>query len=253
MMLWWAGLVLELVILGRMLRTRTFKTYPVFYFYMASVFAISGGLYLLYRAFPNNTALYGRWYWRTQLSTLVIGYGVIMDLSRKALAAYPGAERFVRATGLVIFATVFFVVGSHQIVAHSWSLDVLTADLERYLRVVEALFLATILAVLSYYRIAIGRNLAGLLLGMGIYVGVSVITLALLQFVGPRFESSWKLLQSSSYLFALAVWTAAFWSYSPDPPPDTPNVPSSDYQALAGHTREKLEALRSHLPRTGQP
>jgi hypothetical protein len=253
MLLWRAGLVLELVILARMVHNRTFRKYPVFYSYIACVFLVSAGLYVLRVGWPQKTVMYGNWYWRTQLITMLIGYGVILDLSRRALAAYPGAERFVRTIGLGVFVVVFAAVGLHRILDHSWALNLLTAEMERDLRVVEALFLAIILVALSYYRINLGRNLAGLALGMGVYVGVSLITLTLLQFVGTRFMYAWQVLQSGSYLFSLGVWTVAFWSYGPNPSPAGGSLTQGDYEALAGHTREKLEALRSHFTGTARP
>src|SRR5450631_3658246 len=160
MLLCRAGLVLALVILARMVHNRTFRKYPVFYSYIACVFLVSAGLYVLRVGWPQKTVMYGNWYWRTQLITMLIGYGVILDLSRRALAAYPGAERFVRTIGLGVFVVVFAAVGLHRILDHSWALNLLTAEMERDLRVVEALFLAIILVALSYYRINLGRNLA---------------------------------------------------------------------------------------------
>lgn len=238
---------MEVVILARVPRSLVFKTYPVFYFYIACVFAVSAGLYAMHAMAPANVVLYGHWYWRTQLGTLVIGYGVILEMSRQALAAYPGAERFVRSIALGIFLVVFLAVGAHLVVTGSWSLNALTNQLEKDLRVVEALFLASILGVLSYYRIRIGKNLMGLIAGMGIYVGASLVTLSLFELIGPRFNAAWWIVPSGSYLLALAVWANALWSYSPNRSPSAGSLTQADYEALAVHTRNSLEALRCNL------
>jgi hypothetical protein len=250
MVLWWAGLLLESLILGRSVRTRTFRKYPMFFFYIACVFLISAGLYI---ANAENPATYARWYWPTQLLTLVLGYGVIIDILQQALAHYPGAERFARTIGLGIFFVVFCWVAVHFAAGEGTSIGGATTELERSLRVVEALFLATILTALAYYRIGIGRNLKGLILGMGAYVAVSLITLALVAFIGPRFNFAWQTLQSGSYLVALGIWTVALWSYAPNPAPaGGANGVEGDYAALAGHTRARLESLRSYFSGTAR-
>jgi hypothetical protein len=177
---------------------------------------------------------------------LVIGYGVILDFARRSLASYPGAERFFRTVGLGIFLCVFGLVGYHLIATGSWSLNALYDDLEKYLRIVEALFLATTLLVLSYYRISISKNLTGIALGMGFYVAASLTLLALLKFIGPGFHPLWKFLQSASYFVALVVWTGALWSYAPMPSPMISAGPG-DYDQLAGRTRAELDSLRDYF------
>jgi hypothetical protein len=249
LILWWAGLSLEPVILARSLRTRTFKNYPIFYLYIACVFVVSAGLYM---ASLRNSAIYAQWYWPTQLVTLVIGYGVILDVLQKALSSFPGAERVARALGFGIFFVIFFWLAAHFAWNPDWSIGQATSRLERDLRLVEALFLATIIAAVRYYRIHLGRNLKGLTVGMGIYVAVSLVTLALFTFIGHRFDSAWKVLQSGSYLVALAVWTGALWSYAPNPAV-TANHIDGDYESLAEHTRTRLRALRDYFTGRKRP
>jgi hypothetical protein len=249
LILWWVGLFLEAVILARMVLTRNFKNYPVFYLYILCVFLISGGLYLLYWKTAGTTGdltAYSKWYWPTQLLTLIVGYGVILDFARRSFAPYPGADRFVRVVGLSIFFCIFSMVLLHLGFTRTWSQEALYSDLEKVLRVVEALFLTVTLLVLSYYRISIGKNLTGIALGMGFYVSASLTLLALLKFLGPHFYATWEFLQSSSYFLALVMWTAALWSYAPMP---SPNISSGwgNYDELTGRTRADLESLRDYF------
>lgn len=249
LMWWWAGLVLEPVILMRSLWTRMFKRYPIFYLYMLCVFVVSAGLYV---GASRNPQFYIQWYWPTQLITLVIGYGVIVDVSQKSLHAYPGAERAARNVGFAIFFLVFLWIAVLFAWDPNWSLGRAVSRLERDLRLVEALFLATTIIAVRYYRIELGRNLKGLAAGMSLYVGVSLLCLALFTFIGHPFDFTWKMLQSGSYTVALGIWTYALWNYDPNP-----NVPPGDgsggYSALADQTRENLKALGEHLGGKGLP
>lgn len=247
---WWAGLLLEPVILIRSLWTRMFKWYPIFYLYMLCVFVVSAALYI--GTSRNHPEFYIRWYWPTQLVTLVIGYAVIVDVLQKSLHAYPGADRAARNVGFAIFFVVFLWFAVLYAWGPHWPLSRVVTRLERDLRFVEALFLATTIVAVRYYRIELGRNLKGLAAGMSLYVGVSMICLALFNFFGHRFDFTWQNLQSGSYTVAMGIWTYALWNYAPNPtiPPDDS---SAGYSALADQTRAKLKALGRHLGGKEQP
>jgi len=244
--LWLAGMLFEFLLLVRAVQTKTLTKYIYFYAYIFCVFAVSTGLYIE-RSKPD---FYGAWYWPTQFATLVIGFGVVLEVVRQALDAYPGAKRFAWRASCAVFAVTFCYVEWHVARRAEWTTVAATVELERDLRVIEALVLATVLAIVFYYRIELGKNVTGMILGFGAYVGVSLTTLALRSFVGPRFDTAWGLLQSASFVFGTAVWTVALWSYSPNPkPPTTGRGGRGDggYDALVRGTRAHLESVRSNL------
>lgn len=244
------GLALELLILARGLRTGMVRKYPYFYAYMLCVLVVSAWMYASYR---TSHALYAKWYWPTQFATLVAGCGVILEILAHGLESYPGAMRFLRYLCVGVFGALFSYVGLIKVLRMVWSISVNSVQAERDLRVVQAVFLATILAVAFYYGINLGQNLKGLILGFGVYVGVSVIVLALRAGLGEGLRPVWGYLQSGSYLFALAVWTWALWSYVPNPVPERIGRIAPDYDALALQTRERLEAIGSQFKGTARP
>jgi len=244
LVLWLAGMLIELVLLVRSVQTKSLTKYLYFYAYIFCVFAVSAGLYIGHSMSPS---FYGAWYWPTQFATLLMGCGVVLEIVRQALAAYPGAERLARLASCVVFAATFYYVEWHVARRMEWSTANATVELERDLRVIEALVLATVLAVVFYYRIELGKNVTGMILGFGAYIGVSLTTLALRSFVGPRFDAPWGLLQSASFVFATAVWMVALWTYSPNPIPPGGGGGGSGYDALVDSTRARLDSVRSHL------
>jgi hypothetical protein len=248
LLVWSLGLLLELAILIRAVAKRTLTKFPYFHVYIFCVFCVSAGLGLPYSVSPE---FYYKWYWPTEFATLMAGCGVILEILRHALDSYPGAERLARLASLGCFGATFCYVvlraATRPDVASSLAV---TVELERDLRVVQALLLAAILVILFYYGIAIGKNVKGLILGFGAYVGTSLMALALRAFLGPRFNSSWEILQSGAYLFALTVWMVALWSYVPQPAPADRVRMDGDYEALAGATRDILNSLRSSFRRT---
>jgi hypothetical protein len=240
LLLWLAGLLIELLLLVRSVQTKTLTKYIYFYAYILCVFIVSAGLFVVH----SRLELYEAWYWPTQFATLAIGCAVVLEIVRQALAAYPGAERFARVASCVVFAVTFCYVEWHVARRAVWSTANATVELERDLRVIEALVLATVLAVVFYYQIELGKNITGMIVGFGAYVGVSLTTLELRSFVGPQFDAVWPILQTTAYFFALIVWTVALWTYSPNPKP--PNA-GPGYDALVHGTRERLDSLRSQL------
>jgi hypothetical protein len=247
LLLWRAGLVIEILILIRAVRSRMVTKFPYFYAY---IFCVSSVSLVLYIGYALSHGFYNRWYWPTQFATLVAGCGVVLDVVRHAFGFYPGAERVARLACLGIFGATFCYVGLKVATQAELTPLVVTVELERDLRVIEALLLVTILTIVFYYGIALGRNLKGLIVGFGTYVGVSLVTLAVRAFLGHRFNSVWVPLQSGTYLLSLMVWMIALWSYSPQAVPADRTRMHSDYEALAGATREVLNSLRSYFKRT---
>jgi hypothetical protein len=242
---WLGGLLLEGVILVRSIHGKSLAKYPLFYAYVASVLVNSAFLYVISIVMPSmNVPLY----WRTQLVTLALGCGVILEISRNAFAQHVSLDRFVRWTMGTTFGIIFLLVAIHAFLLPHWNPSVNSADLERDLRLAQAVALLTIVVFTEYYGIEIGKNIKGMTLGLGVYVGASIISLTLRLFVGDQFNVAWQIIQSSSYLAALLIWTEALWSYQPAPA--RPPEPKDDYQRLAGRTRQVLGSIQEHLDRT---
>jgi hypothetical protein len=243
LLLWPAGLLIELLLLVRSVQTKNLTKYIYFYAYILCVFIVSAGLFIG----RSRVEFYEAWYWPTQFATLAMGCAVVLEIVRQALAAYPGAERFARVASCVVFAATFCYVEWHVARRTVWSTSNATIELERDLRVIEALVLATVLAIVFYYRIELGKNVTGMIVGFGAYVGASLTILELRSFVGPRFDPVWPILQTTAYFFALIVWTVALWTYSPNPDPPGGGGGSAGYDALVDGTRARLDSVRSQL------
>jgi hypothetical protein len=220
--------------------------YSLFYAYLAVVLAVDLARYILLTFHPSSWTMF---YWWTQFVCVVMGYAVILEVLRQALDPYPGAERIGRHLVLGVFAAVFGFVAFRSAAASSWSPATTTVELERDLRAVQVLVLMSILAVIYYFRIAIGRNLKGLILGYGLFIGTNVMNLELRSYFGTGFQPVWEFVKTYSYFVSLVVWTVALWSYQPNPGFDSPPRSGPDYDTLASGTRGALNAMRSHLGR----
>lgn len=242
--IWIAGLVLEATVVLRGLRGRFVSKYPLFYIYLAFVLLTSFSLLLIYWMRSN---VYGRVYWYIEFGGVALGCGVVWELYRGALHRFPGAARMARNALLLVLA----VVCSKAIVNNwngvPWWPKETMVQLERDLRAVQAAAMVGLIAVISLYRIPLGRNLWGMTLGYGLLLSSNVVTLSLRAFLGSNFQNAWRYLQPVSYLTVLMIWCVALWSYTSAPLPATHANVEWNYGRLAEATKKGLRQARTHL------
>jgi len=189
---------------------------------------------------------YYKWYWPLQLATLVTGYGILLEILNHVLAPYPGADRFARISGLVAFGVIFCFAVIAPIVFPRLSTGTVI-EFERDLRSVQALFIFGLLALIFYYGIPIGRNMKGMVLGYGVYIVSSLVSLAVRAYAGHSFATIWRVAQPLSYDASLVIWLVALWSYCPNPVPDPSIHLEEDYEALASRTKIVIGMIRTYI------
>lgn len=248
--IWWGGMCLEAVMVFRGFRERLVFKYPVFYLYIAFVLLEDLLRFYIYRWHP---AIYPQTYWITDFIGLVIGSGVVFEIYRSGLSAYPGTARMARNLLLLVFTLAFAKVLVSMSYGSPWWPAETTAELERNLRNVQASALIALLAMFLFYAIPFGRNLKGILSGYSLYIAVSLVQLTLVSHFGNNIQRLWSYVNSLSYLIALCIWTRALWSYemSPETKPSTPL--EFDYEALRAATRLRLQETRARLGRAVRP
>ncbi len=75
----------------------------------------------------------------------------------------------------------------------------------RDLRVVEGIFLFIVAAVVVHFGIELGKNVRGLALGMGIYVAVCIVVMALMVVFRP-IDTKFGIFASGTYLLTCGIW-----------------------------------------------
>jgi hypothetical protein len=251
LIIWWASILLELLMACRFLQKRTLVQYPFFFAYIAiSFIADSSGLIHFYLA---GSSSYQQWYEVKQIVTLITGYGILLEIQKHLLSPYPGAEKFARNAGIVAFGLVFCFAVIYPFIMPRWSMSGTEIEFERALRTVQAGFLFGILGVIGYYRIEIGKNMKGMVFGYGLYIGTSLMSLAVRSYAGPRFDAAWNFIQPFSWLLSLSIWLTALWSYYPNPTPASATHLETDYEAVVTRTKVMMGTMRSHLAKAARP
>lgn len=242
------GLLLEFLLVGRGVQARLIKRYYFFYLYIASVIIFTAVMVVANGLAP---AIYNRWYWPLQLGTLVAGYGILLEILNHVLAPYPGAERFARFSGMGAFGAIFCFALLAPLVMPRWSPGTVI-EFERDLRSVQAVFICGLLAVIFYYGVGIGRNMKGMIMGYGLYIFTSLVSLAVRSYAGKPFDRIWDVIQPLSFDISLIMWLVALWSYCPNPAPGHTIHLEEDYEALVARTKSVMGAIRAYIGRVAR-
>ena len=248
--IWWITNALEAILLGPALQRKLIRAYPIFFTYLGYVLLESLSRFYVYVWHP---AAYIYFYWSTQFVSILLGYGVVWEICRQALARYPGAFRMARNALVLIFALVIAKVFGNLLLGESWSLAQSIAEQERDFRVVQACLILAIVGFVSYYRIQIGRNLRGMMLGYGFFIGTAILNLTFRSYLGDEFQVWWQYLQPAAYVVVLLIWSVSLWSYQPNPQRETESRIEQDYQSLVQATRRRFRQVRAHVARTVRP
>jgi hypothetical protein len=248
--IWWGCVALEFVLLVRGVRGRLLARFPVFYAYILFVSLQSLLRFSVYHWHPH---LYLPVYWITQWLGILIGCGVVFEIYRVGLRAFPGTARMARN----FLALVFILVSTKAIVDTSndprWWLLATNRELEHALRTVEALAIVALVALFLFYSIPFGRNLRGILLGYGLFIGQSVLWLTL---ASAGVENRHRILfslQPASYFVVLGIWLAHLWSYAPNPEPKKAVQLEAQYQRVAAATSQRFRDVRGYLAKAVRP
>jgi len=242
--IWWSSIAIEAVILARALSGRLLKQYPAFYAYVLFVCTQSLLRFSIYHARPQ---MYRKAFWITEWLGVLAGCAVVFEIYRVGLRAYPGTARLARNLLAFVFLLALLKATVETGNNPLWWSTASTLDLELALRVVQALALLALVVLFLFYAIPFGRNLRGILLGYGLFLGESVVWLSFTPRTSENFRAFWSHLQAGSYSVVLLVWALHLWSYVPNPEPKVSVRLEAQYQRMAASTSRRLQEARGYL------
>lgn len=239
--IWWIGIGLEAGLLICALVARMLAKYPYFYAYILCIFLADLARFYAYTRHPSD---FRNVYWSTQFLTIAMAYGVMLEVLRHVLKRYPGAARFVDPLLWLSFMSVVTYITYKSLSVKNWSAAQTGFKLERDLRTVQAFVILGILLIVSYYGIELGRNLKGMILGYGAYLGIHIMELAGQTYMGARYDAAWRAVSAYLAFTPMTIWLATLWSYHPPPAEAVSTQPESDYESLARRTKSMIGSIR---------
>lgn len=248
--IWWSSIALEVLLLARGFLGKLAPRYPVYYAYISFILLQDVLLFVTYQWQPP---LYRSVYWTAEFLSVIFGSLVVFEIYRMGLSAYPGTARMARNVLALVFAAALAKALADAASNPRWWLEATARDVEIALRVVQALSLIALVALFLFYSIPFGKNLRGILLGYGLFVSASVVSM-IFGAVGFRtFSDFWVYLFPASYLVTLSVWSAHLWTYSAVPAPKETVRIEQEYQRLAAATHRRLQEARGYLTKAVRP
>jgi hypothetical protein len=248
--IWWIGTALVALVLIRGALAGNLRRYPLFYFYISCVLVKEVVGLLSYRLAPN---LYRPLYWSTELATIVASYAVIVEIFRQSLRHNPGIARKGLKLLLAAFALTVSYAATDLLNGRFANAIRAIGEVGRDLRYIEGALLLLLLWLFARYRILLGPNLLGLIIGYSFWVGINVINLALVFLPDNEFSALARRLEPITYVATLTIWCVALWSSRPEPVQPTDDAIERDYDLLAAKTRSVLARTSDRLVRVMRP
>lgn len=249
--LWAAGIGLESLILFRSAKSPILRTYPRFCVYIACILVSDAALWPVYKMASART--YERFYWAKEFICVIAGYAVVLEILERALDSYDGPKKLARNAALMIFTAIVALTCGEFLLQRRVRFPLTAVEVQRDLRAAELVLLSLIIGLLLYYRIEVGRNLKGIVVGYGLCVATVVIGDAFRSYAGMSFQAAFSVLRSYSFFASLLIWVVFLWSYEPNPVPEHPTQLADDYNALANWTKGALAGMRGHLGKAARP
>jgi hypothetical protein len=241
--IWLAGISLEALLIFRIWHARNFRAYPLFFSYITFVLVQEILSYVVAHLRP---AFYPGVYWSTEFIGIFVGCAMVLEFAWIGLAQFPGVAKLAR---FALISTFLLTVGRVLLTAMQVSLGwsaLLIIQLERDMRFVQIAVIFSLLFLFLRYQVPIGRNLRGIILGYGLFLGISIVNLTYLSQLGGTATFIASYIQSSAYFVALCVWTIFLWVGVAQPvAAGTPL--ESDYSKILGQTRERLARTRAEV------
>jgi hypothetical protein len=248
-LVWLIGPPLEGLILVRSLIVGWFRKCPFFSAYLTGVFIQD---VLLLAVYIFKFKYYPPLYWYAEFFTLLLGCGVTWEIVRLVLGRYPGAGRMARNVLLfLLFMALAKALSGDWQGEETWGLTFV--ELDRNLRVAQALSLIVLILIVTYYRIPLGRYAKGIFAGYGIFIAAILLSLTLRTSVGRSFQGTWVLVQPLSYAVALGIWCVSLWGKEQSLEEELQPRIEQDYQLLALLTRRGLVQAREFLGKAIHP
>jgi hypothetical protein len=244
MAIWCVGTFLEILVLTRGFQEKLFRPFPIFYAYLLFVAVNEFVRFFVYHWYDGH---YGQVYWVTQFLSLAIGSGIILEIYRVALRSFPGAARMARYLLLIVFGAIFARAFTNSPVGMFASFAEDSLQLERNLRIVQALAILTLVSLFAWYAIPFGRNLKGILIGYSLFIGMSILRFVLWSYSGNQPGPFWVYAQTVAYLFVLAIWARALWLSDPVPVAKPDPALENDYELLVASTRDHFRRALARL------
>ena len=92
-------------------------------------------------------------------------------------------------------------------------------DLVKRSSLTKAFLIIVLLGAARLYRLPLGKNVSGMMLGFATYLAINIANIVLAERYGSAgYAGIFGLVGPVSFILALAIWNVALWQYEPVSP-----------------------------------
>jgi hypothetical protein len=153
-------------------------------------------------------------FWFYFLLSIVVEFAVLVEISDHLFESFPA----IRQLGRALTITISFGLGLVYILptilySHARHTALLGFALRASLT--KAAIIGALLLAAHHYRLRLGKNVAGLMLGFSIYLGVNIVNFSAEQIFSHLYAKILWVMSPIAYALCLAVWLIALWDFVP--------------------------------------
>ncbi|HEV2235013.1 MAG TPA: hypothetical protein VGV68_16615 [Terriglobia bacterium] len=186
--------------------------YPIFYSYIFFVMVTDGVSYAIYLLYPHY---YASVFWFCFIAWLVAEFAVLAEASDHIFKPYPPIRRLGRLLTVCI-CVIFFVVYVAPPLLQPQSSRAAMLELVKRSSLTKAVLILVLLGAARLYRLPLGKNVSGLMLGFATYLAFNIANMALDQkYGGAGYAGIFAIVGPVSFVVALAIWNVALWRFDP--------------------------------------
>ncbi len=207
------ALVLVTLLLVRGVGDRHAKLFPLFYSYLIFLFCSTVAGYVVYWTRPD---LHASVYWFSYVLSIVVEFAVLAEISDHIFQPFPAIRNLGRALTIAIsigFGAVYIL----PTILHSPSMQMALLDFALRASLTKAIILAVLFYAARHFGLKLGKNVAGLMLGFSIYLGVNIANFACVEYFGNLYTSILWVMSPMAYTLCLLVWMVGLWEFAPMP------------------------------------
>jgi hypothetical protein len=184
--------------------------------------------YLVYVLLGSALGFVVYWYWPTAhasvywfyyVLSILVEFAVLLEISDHIFQPFPAIRNLGRALTILLSVTLGLTYILPAIVS-SQSMRLALLDFALRASLTKAAILFALFFAARHLGIELGRNVAGLMLGFSIYIGVNVANFACVERFGNEYASILWVMSPLAYTLCLLVWIAALWEFAPMPRKD---------------------------------
>jgi len=206
-------LLMDGLLIWRGVRSRCVRLFPLFFAYILYDFSSTGGAYLVYWVQPSWHASV---YWFCYVLSIVVEFAILVEISDHIFQPFPAIRNLGRSLTILI-AVALGLTYILPTLLSSRGMRPALLDFALRASLTKAVILAALIYAARHFGVRLGRNVAGLMLGFSIYLGVNIANFACVERFGDLYASILWVIAPIAYTLCLLVWTGALWEYAPMP------------------------------------